>query len=152
MECIEGISASIFLSYFLYVTTIFYNLIPMFLQIIFSYFVQRKNILKTTITVFFTQGIVLSIAQFMYDIIYSICKYSSTLGFWNNILSKSFMLNILYILLLFIILIVINYLIYKNEITKKNYIKFIYLISCYLINLIAIIFIMIKFNTLFIIP
>ena len=152
MERIEGILASIFLSYFLYVTTIFYKLIPMFLQIIFSYFVKRKNILKITITVFCTQGIVLSIAQFMYDIIYSIYKYSSTLGFWNNILSKSFMLNIFYILILFIILIVINYLIYKNEITKKNYRKNIYIIGCYLINLIAIIFIMIKFNALFMIP
>lgn len=124
----------------------------MFLQVIFSYFVQRKNISKTTITVFFTQGIVLSIAQFMYDMIYSIYKYSNTLGFWNNILSKSFMFNILYILILFIILIVINYLIYKDEITKKNYKKFIYLISGYLINLIAIVFIMIKFNILFILP
>lgn len=152
MNFIEIILSSIFLSYFIYITTFIYNIIPMFIQIIFSYIIERKNIFKTTITVFFTQGIVLAIAQFIYDILYDIYRYSENLGFWNNILSENILYNIFYILILIIILILINYLIYKNQIPRINYKNFIYLTVGYLFNLIVVVFIMIKFNILFILP
>lgn len=150
MDWIEGFLAIIFLSYFSYIFSIIYNLIPIFIQIVFSYFIYRKNIFKIIITTFITQGIVLSISNFIYELIYSIYRYSKTLGFFYTITSNSFIASIIYVLILGCILIGINYLAYRDLIKQKNYKIFILLLSCYLFNIMIMIFCMIKFKLFFI--
>jgi len=151
VECVETIFSVVVLSHLLYIYTFIYNLIPMLIQIIFSYFIQHKNILKTIIITFSTQGIVLAISRFIYDMIYSIHQYSHNLGFWSIITSKHFRFNVIYSLIFFIILIGINFFIYINEVTKINYKKFISLIAGYIINIIVVIFMMLKFK-IFLLP
>ncbi|MFX0550083.1 hypothetical protein ACOAKC_12215 [Hathewaya histolytica] len=148
MDYLEATFAVLFLHYLLYSWTIAYNLIPMLIEIIFLYFIQRKNLLKITITIFLSQGIVLGITGFIYDIVYQIHNIRNTptlLKFWNTIKSSDFIFNIGLSLLLFIILVLINYLVYRDEITKNSYKQLIYLISGALINSIVLLLIMIKF-------
>ncbi|WP_138208939.1 hypothetical protein [Hathewaya histolytica] len=148
MDYLEAIFAVLFLNYFFYQYTFLYNLIPMLIEIIFLYFIQRKNLLKITITIFLSQGIVLGITGFIYDIVYQIhdIRNTPTLPkFWNTIKSSDFIFNIGLSLLLFIILVLINYLVYRDEITKNSYKQLIYLISGALINSIVLLLIMIKF-------
>lgn len=150
LDWIETFLAIIFLGYFSYILSIIYNLIPIFIQIVFSYFIYRKNIFKIIITTFITQGIVLSISNFIYELIYSIYRHSKTIDFFNTITSNNFIVNIIYILTLGCILIGINYLAYHDLIKQKNYKIFISLLSCYLFNFIIMIFCMIKFKLFFI--
>src|SRR3712207_6261708 len=99
----------------------------MIIEIIFLYFIQRKNLLKTTINIFLCQGIILDIT----GAIYAIIIYKSV--------------SIVDILLSSIILIFINYFVYKDEF-KKNFTKQLVTLLCgTLLNLIILLLLMIKF-------
>lgn len=127
MEFIEGFFPLLFLNYLSYLWAIKYNLIPMIIEIIFLYFIQRKNLLKTTINIFLCQGIILDIT----GTIYAIIIYKSV--------------SIVDILLSSIILIFINYFVYKDEF-KKNFTKQLVTLLCgTLLNLIILLLLMIKF-------
>lgn len=145
MEFIEVFFPFLFLSYLLYSYSIAYNLIPMIIEIMFLYFIQRKNLLKTTITIFLSQGIILGITYIIYDILHSSYKCSTFLEFLNTIESSSIIFDIVPILLSSIILIFINYFVYKDEL-KKNFTKQLATLLCgTLLNLIILLILMIKF-------
>lgn len=118
----------------------------MLIEIIFLYFIQRKNLLKTTLTIFLSQGIIMAIANFAYDVLYQIHRYSTFLKFWSDeYLIGVFFSFVFMLLLLIAILILINYFIYKEDF-KKNFTKqLIIVISGALINSIVLLLIMIKF-------
>lgn len=141
--------ASLFLNYFLYINTIMYNLIPIFVQTVFLYLFNRKNIIKNIITIFLTQGIVLTLAQFIHDILYSLYRYPKNIGLLNTINSENFKIDVLVGLIIFIILIIITFLISLKEASEKRYLKFIINIISYLLNLVVLLFLMFRFNTLF---
>ena len=142
----EVIFAMLFLGYMLYAQFMLYCLIPMFVQIVFSYFIEHKQIWKFAIMVFITQGIVVPIAEMNHAMIYSIYKYSENLGFWNVVISKDFGFNILYSLLMFVIIMGISFFTYRSTENKMNYKKWIALLSGYLINIVIMVFMMFKFG------
>lgn len=148
-EFIEGFFPTLFLGYFTYAFTILYCLIPILIQIVFSYFIDNKQIWKVVIMVFCTQGIVISIAQMNCEMINSIYNYSKDLGFWNVVISKNFGFNTLYSLILFAIIIGIGFFKYRSIEKKMNYKKIIALLSSYLINIVIMIFMIFKFGAIF---
>lgn len=130
MEFIEGFFPLLFLNYLLYSWSIKYNLIPMIIEIMFLYFIQRKNLLKTTINIFLCQGIILTLTGYTYEII----RYKSVS-----------IEDIVYILLLTIILIFINYFVYTDEFKKSFTKQLVSLLCGTLLNLIILLLLMIKF-------
>lgn len=145
MEFIEGFFPSLFLSYLLYLSSIKYNLIPMIIEIIFLYFIQRKNLLKTTSTIFLSQGIILELTYIIYDILHSSYKCSTFVQFLNTIKSNYIRFDIVYILLSSIILILINYFMYTDEFKKSFTKQLVSLLCGTLLNLIILLLLMIKF-------
>ena len=145
-DFMETIYAQLFLGYMLYALTFLYCLIPMLIQIVFSYFVENKQIWKVAIMVFCTQGIIVPIAQCNHDMIYSIYHDSKALGFWNVVNSTDFKFNFLRSLILFTLIIGIGFFAYRGIEGKLNYKKWISLTGGYLINIAIMVFMMLKFG------
>lgn len=82
----EAIFPMLFLGYFMYIGHILYCLIPILAQVVFSSFIEKKQICKVAIMAFLTQGIIVSISQLSYDIIHSI-HHCKSLGLWNLLTS-----------------------------------------------------------------
>ncbi|GKX68880.1 hypothetical protein [Inconstantimicrobium mannanitabidum] len=108
------------LSYLLYILNILYCLVPMAVQVIVAFLIEKKKIFKIAIMVFLTEGFVVPIALMIYDIFNSLHNYSATLGISHVVISQSFKFNILYSLVMFIVLIVIGFFSYKNIYGKMN--------------------------------
>lgn len=138
--------AMIFLGYVMYAESVIYCLIAMIAQIVFSFFIEKKQIGKVAVMIFLTQGIVIPIAHMNYDMIHSIHHYSNTLGFWKVVISKEFEFDILYSLIMFAIIIVSGFFTYRSIEGKMNCKKWIALLSGYLINIIIMLFMIFKFG------
>lgn len=138
----EAIFSMIFLGYMVYAEIIIYCLIAMITQIVFSFLIDKKQIWKVAVMVFLTQGIVIVIAYMSYDLIHSIHHW----GFWNTVISKSFLFYILYGLIMFAIIIVSGFFTYKSIERKMNFKKWITLIIGYLINIMIMLFMIFRFG------
>ena len=147
-EFMEAIFPMIFLGYLIYIWTIQYCLIPILFQIVFSYFIEDKQLWKVAIMVFLTQGIVVPIAEMNYDMIYSIVHYSENLGFWNVVISKNFRFDIIYSLLMFVIIIGISFFTYISIEKNMNYKKWIAFLCGYLVNIAIMVFMMLEFGVM----
>ncbi|MBM7833185.1 hypothetical protein [Clostridium sardiniense] len=141
----EAIFPMLFLGYFMYVVYIAYCLIAMSAQVVFSFFIEKKQIWKVAIMVLFTQGIVVSIAQMIYDMIHSIHHYTN-LGFWNVVTSESFKFEIFYTLIFVGIVIVIGFFNYRDIEEKMNCKKWVALLIGYLINILIMLFMIFRFG------
>ena len=141
----EEIFSMLFLGYFMYVGYITYCLIAISVQVIFSFFIEKKQIWKIVIMAFLTQGIVVPIAEMSYDMISSIHNYTS-LSFKDIITSMNFKFNITYTLIMLGIIIVIGFLTYRSIDKKMNCKKWTALIIGYLINILIMIFMIFRFG------
>ena len=141
----EVIFSMLFLGYFMYIGYIPYCLIAMSAQVVFSFFIYKKQIWKIAIMVFLTQGIVIPIAEMSYDMINSIHNHTS-LGFWEFVTSANFKFNILYTLLMLGIIIIIVFFTYRSIEGNINCRKFTALIIGYLINILIMLFIFFRFG------
>ena len=138
----EVIFPMLFLGYFMYVGYIKYCLIAISFQIIFSFFIEKKQIWKIVIMAFLTQGIVVPIAEMSYHMISSI--HNDT--FKEIITSMDFEFNITYTLIMLGIIIVIGFLTYRSIDKKMNCKKWTALIIGYLINILIMIFMIFRFG------
>ena len=141
----EVIFSMLFLGYFMYVGYIAYCLISISAQVVFSFFIEKKQIWKIAIMVFLTQGIVVPIAEMSYDMIHSIHNYTS-LGFIEVITSANFKFNIFYTLIMLGIIIMIGFLTYRSIEGKMNCKKWIALLIGYLINILIMLFMIFRFG------
>lgn len=141
----EEIFSMLFLGYFMYIGYITYCLIAISVQVIFSFFIEKKQIWKIVIMAFLTQGIVVPIAEMSYDMISSIHNYTS-LSFKDIITSMNFKFNITYTLIMLGIIIVIGFLTYRSIDKKMNCKKWTALIIGYLINILIMIFMIFRFG------
>lgn len=141
----EVIFPMLFLGYFMYVGYIKYCLIAIIFQVIFSFFLEKKQIWKIVIMAFLTQGIVIPIAEMSYHMISSIHNDKS-LSFKEIITSKDFEFNIAYTLIMLGIIIVTGFLTYRSIDKNMNCKKWTALIIGYLINILIMIFIIFRFG------
>ena len=141
----EVIFSMLFLGYFMYVGYIAYCLIAISAQVVFSFFIEKKQIWKIAIMVFLTQGIVVPIAEMSYDMIHNIHNYTS-LGFIEVITSANFKFNIFYTLIMLGIIIMIGFLTYRSIEGKMNCKKWIALLIGYLINILIMLFMIFRFG------
>lgn len=141
----EVIFPMLFLGYFMYVGYITYCLIAISVQVIFSFFIEKKQIWKIIIMVFLTQGIVVPIAEMSYHMISSIHNDTS-LSFKEIITSRNFEFNITYTLIMLGIIIVIGFLTYRSIDKKMNCKKWTALIIGYLINILIMLFMIFRFG------
>jgi hypothetical protein len=141
----EAIFSILFLGYFMYVGYIEYCLIAMSAQVVFSFFIEKKQIWKIALMAFLTQGIVVPIVEMSYDMMYSINNYTS-LGFWEVVTSSSFKFNIFYTLIMLGIIIMIGFFSYRSIEGKMNYKKWFALLSGYLINILIMLFMIFRFG------
>lgn len=141
----EEIFSMLFLGYFMYVGNITYCLIAISAQVVFSFFIEKKQIWKIAIMAFLTQGIVVPIAEMSYDMIHSIYNYTS-LGFKEVITSTNFKFDIFYTLIMLGIIIMIGFLTYRSIDGKMNYKKWTALLIGYLINILIMIFMIFRFG------
>lgn len=146
LKYFEGLFPMLLIGYLLYASTIKYCLIPMSVQIIFSYFIEKKQVWKIAIMFFCTQGMVIAIVLMLYEIIDSIYNYSGKLGFWNVIISKSFTFNVIYSSIIFSIIIAIGFFMYKSIEGKMCCKKWLTLLMGYAINILIMIFMEFKFG------
>lgn len=141
----EVIFSMLFLGYFMYAGYSTYCLIAISAQVVFSFFIEKKQIWKIAIMVFLTQGIVVPIAEMSYDMIHSIHNYTS-LGFKEAITSANFKFNIFYTLIMLGIIIMIGFLTYRSIEGKMNCRKWITLLIGYLINILIMLFMIFRFG------
>ncbi len=141
----EAIFPLLFLGYLTYSEDIAYCLIAMSAQVVFSFFIEKKQIWKVAIMVFLTQGIVVPIAHMSYDMIYSIHNYTN-LGFWNVVTSADFKFEIFYTLILLGIIIMIGFFTYRSIEGKLNCKKWIALLIGYSINILIMLFMIFRFG------
>lgn len=141
----EEIFSMLFLGYFMYVGYITYCLIAISAQVVFSFFIEKKQIWKIAIMAFLTQGVVVPIAEMSYDMIHSIYNYTN-LGFKEIIMSTNFKFDIFYTLIMLGIIIMIGFLTYRSIEGKMNYKKWSALLIGYLINILIMIFMIFRFG------
>ena len=141
----EEIFSMLFLGYFMYVGYITYCLIAISAQVVFSFFIEKKQIWKIAIMAFLTQGVVVPIAEMSYDMIHSIYNYTN-LGFKEIIMSSNFKFDIFYTLIMLGIIIMIGFLTYRSIEGKMNYKKWSALLIGYLINILIMIFMIFRFG------
>ena len=141
----EEIFSMLFLGYFRYVGYITYCLIAISAQVVFSFFIEKKQIWKIAIMAFLTQGVVVPIAEMSYDMIHSIYNYTN-LGFKEIIMSTNFKFDIFYTLIMLGIIIMIGFLTYRSIEGKMNYKKWSALLIGYLINILIMIFMIFRFG------
>ncbi|WP_066891488.1 hypothetical protein [Clostridium nigeriense] len=141
----EEIFSMLFLGYFMYVGYITYCLIAISAQVVFSFFIEKKQIWKISIMAFLTQGVVVPIAEMSYDMIHSIYNYTN-LGFKEIIMSTNFKFDIFYTLIMLGIIIMIGFLTYRSIEGKMNYKKWSALLIGYLINILIMIFMIFRFG------
>ena len=141
----EEIFPMLFLGYFMYVGNITYCLIAISAQVVFSFFLEKKQIWKIAIMTLLTQGIVVPIAEMSYDMIHSIYNYTS-LGFKEIITSTNFKFDIFYTLIMLGIIIMIGFLTYRSIEGKMNCKKWTALIIGYLINILIMLFMIFRFG------
>lgn len=141
----EEIFSMLFLGYFMYVGYITYCLIAISAQVVFSFFIEKKQIWKIAIMAFLTPGIVVPIAEMSYDMIHSIYNYTN-LGFKEIITSTNFKFDIFYTLIMLGIIIMIGFLTYRSIEGKMNYKKWSALLIGYLINILIMIFMIFRFG------
>lgn len=146
MECFEIIFSLLFWGYFLYVEYFLYCMIPICVQIIFIFLINKEKFLKSTFMVFCTQGIVVSITQMLYEINNSLCKINKGLSLSNITASTNFKFDVIYTSVFTAILIFIWFIYCRCTYTKLYIRKFITISVSYLINIILMIFLIGKFG------
>lgn len=148
MEYIEAVLPLLFLSYFIFIKSFFYNLIPILINIALVQCIMKPKILKNALNIFLTQGIVVLVANCIYDMLKQISNHPKSLSISTVTTSHNFIFNLIFSLLFFLILFIINYIVYKKHLSEISFGNFLCSFLCgFFINVLILLFIMFRFNT-----
>lgn len=140
-----------FFGYVLYISKILYCVVPMVIQILFSYFIYKKKTWKIIGMVIITQGLVVSVSTMTNSFIIKIAdsfKQSELLKFLGSVV---FYQQIIYILIFLVATILIGSLVYKSMGRVLDKRTWGVLIASYLINIIIMMMIISRYSEKFIV-